>query len=137
LFLFPAPGGKFHVSRILDKVDVREKCMPMSAIRSPAQEGSDLVMIAEEGYKKLTGSVLENKAQIAVAAALEKFAAQLADAEAAMHVRLSEPVYQIAKSEKAFHSLVLRQLTQTPDHPGIDREKSTQACSEALRRWWS
>jgi hypothetical protein len=74
----------------------KSKCftnLSMSAIRAPAQEGSDLVMIAEESNKKFTGSVLEDEAQLAVASTLEKFAAQLADAETAMHVRLPEGVY--------------------------------------------
>jgi hypothetical protein len=94
-------------------------------------------MIAEEGYKKLTGPVLEYEAQVAVAAAFEKLAPQLADAEAAVHVGLTEGVHQIAKSKKTFHSLVLRQFAQSPDNSRVDGEKSTQACPEALRPWSS
>jgi hypothetical protein len=94
-------------------------------------------MVAEEANKKLAVPVLKNKPQSAVAAAFEKLAAQLADAETAVDVGLSEAVYQIAKSKKAFHSLVLRQFTQSPDNSGVDGEKSTQACPEALRPWSS
>ena len=92
-------------------------------------------MIAEEGYKKLTGSVLEYKAQVAVAAAFEDLAAQLADSETTMDVRLPEAVYQIAKSKKAFHLLALRQFTQPPDNSRINGEKPTQAYPEVLRPW--
>ena len=94
-------------------------------------------MVAEEGNKKLAAAVLKNEPQSAVAAAFEKLAAQLADAETGVHVRLPETVYQIAKSEKIFHSLVLRQFTQPPDNSRVDGEKSTQACPEALRLWSS
>ena len=82
--------------------------MPMSAIRAPPQQGSDLVMVAEEGNKKLTATVLKNEPQSSIAAAFEKLSAQLANAKTAMHVRLPETLYQIAKGEKTFHSLALR-----------------------------
>lgn len=90
-------------------------------------------MLAEEGNKKFSASVLKDKPQVAVAATFEKLAAQLADAETAVHVRLTKAVYQIAKSEKTFHSLALRQFTQSPDNSRIDGEKPTQAFPEALR----
>lgn len=106
---------------------------PTSAIRAAAQEGSDLVMVAEKGNKKLVTSVLENESEIAVAAAFKQLAAQLADAETAMDVRLPEAVYQVAKGKKAFHLLALRQCTQSPDNSRVDGEKPTQACPEALR----
>ena len=109
--------------------------MPRSAIRAPPQQGSDLVMVAEEGNKKFTATVLKNKPQSSVAAAFKKLSAQLADAETGVHVRLPETVYEIAKGEKAFHSLALRQFTQPPDHSRVDAEKPTQACLEALRPW--
>jgi hypothetical protein len=54
-----------------------------------------------------------------------------------VHVGLSEAVYQVAKSEKTFHSLVLRQFTQSPDNSRVNGEKSTQALPEALRPWSS
>ena len=106
--------------------------MPRSAIRAPPQQGSDLVMVAEEGNKKFTATVLKNKPQSSVAAAFKKLSAQLANAETGAHVRLAETVYEIAK---AFHSLALRQFTQPPDHSRVDAEKPTQACLEALRPW--
>jgi hypothetical protein len=92
-------------------------------------------MVAEKGNEKFGASVLKDKPQIAVAVAFEKLATQLADAETAVHVGLSEAVYQIAKSEKTFHSLVLRQFTQSPDNSRVNGEKSTQAFPEALRPW--
>ena len=56
------------------------------------KESCDLVVVAEEGDKKLGAAVLKNEAQIAVAAKLEKLAAQLPDAETGVHVRLTEAV---------------------------------------------
>ncbi len=47
-------------------------------------------MVAEEGNKKLAAAVLKNEPQSAVAAAFEKLAAQLADAETGVHVRLAK-----------------------------------------------
>jgi len=94
-------------------------------------------MVAEQGNEKLAGSVLKDKTQIPVAAAFEKLAAQLADAETAMHVGLPEAVCQVAESEKAFHSLAFRQFTQSPDNFRVNGEKSIQAFPEALRPWSS
>lgn len=94
-------------------------------------------MVAEKGNEKFGASVLKDKPQIAVAAAFEKLATQLVDAETAVHVGLSEAVDQIAKSEKTFHSPVLRQFTQSPDNSRVNGEKSTQAFPEALRPWSS
>lgn len=94
-------------------------------------------MVAEKGNEKLGGSVLKDKPQIPVPAAFEKLAAQLAYAETAVHVRLPAAVCQVAKSEKAFHSLVFRQFTQSPDDSRVYGEKSIQAVPEALRPWSS
>jgi hypothetical protein len=94
-------------------------------------------MVTEKGNEKLGASVVKDKPQIAVAAAFEKLAAQLADAETAVHMGLTEALDQIAKSEKTFHSLVLRQFTQSPDNSRVNGEKSTQAFPEALRPWSS
>lgn len=94
-------------------------------------------MVAEKGHEKLGPSVLKDKPQIAVATAFEKLAAQLADAKSAVHMGLTEAVDQIANSEKTFHSLVLRQFTQSSDNSGVNGEKSTQAFPEALRPWSS
>jgi hypothetical protein len=114
-----------------------ESMCPRSAITAAAKEGSDLVMVAEEGNKKVAAAILKNEPQSAVAAAFEKLAAQLTDAETGVDVSLPESVDQIAKSEKTFHSLVLRQFTQAPDNSRVDGEKPTQACPEALRPWSS
>jgi len=46
-----------------------------------------------------------------------------------MHVRLAEPVKQIAKSKKAFDPLVLRQVSEASDDGRIDGKKFTQAAS--------
>jgi hypothetical protein len=54
-----------------------------------------------------------------------------------VRVGLPEGVHQIAKREETFHSLVLRQLAQSPDNSGVDAEKPTQACPEAPRPWSS
>ena len=94
-------------------------------------------MVAEKGHEKLGPLVLKDKPQIAVATAFEKLAAQLADAKPAVHMGLTEAVDQIANSEKTFHSLVLRQFTQSSDNSGVNGEKSTQAFPEALRPWSS
>jgi hypothetical protein len=72
--------------------NVREQ-PPSSAVRTAAQQVSDLVIVAEEGNKKLTASVLKDKPQVAVVATFEKLAAQLADTETAVHVRLTKAVY--------------------------------------------
>jgi hypothetical protein len=86
-------------------------------------------MVAEEGNKKLRASVLKDKPQIAVAAAFEKLASQLADAETAVHVGLTKAVHQVAKSKKALHFFALWQLAQATDHRGVDGEKLTQTLS--------
>jgi hypothetical protein len=106
-------------------------------IVSAPKESFYLVMVAEKRNKKLGAAVLKNEPQLAVAAAFEELAAELADAETAVHVGLTEAFHQIAKSEKTLHSLVLRQSTQAPDNSRVDGEKSTQASPEALRPWSS
>lgn len=75
-------------------------------------------MTSEERDEKLIAAILKNKPQSTVSAAFEKLAAELANAETAAHVRLSEAVYQIAKGEKAFHLPALRQFTNRRITPG-------------------
>jgi hypothetical protein len=48
----------------------RRACLTISA---GAEERPDLVVVAEEGNKKLSASILEDKSEIAVTAAFEKF----------------------------------------------------------------
>ena len=50
-------------------------------------------MVAEKGNKKLRASVLKDKSQIAVAPAFEELAAQFADPQAAVHMRLAKAVH--------------------------------------------
>jgi hypothetical protein len=108
-----------------------------STIRSTVKESANLVVVTHERDVKLGSAILKDKPQSSVAAAFKKLPAQLTDAETGVHVRLPETVYQIAKGEKTFHSLALRQFTQSPDHSRVDAEQPTQACLEALRPWSS
>ena len=86
-----------------------------SAVSTAAQEGSNLIMVAEEGNKKLTAPILKDKPQIAVAPAFEKLAS-----ETAVHVGLTKAVHQVAKRKKTLHFFALWQLTQAADHRGVD-----------------
>ncbi len=56
-------------------------------------------MIAEKWNEKLVASILKDETQIAVAAALEKFVSQLADAKAAVHMGLAKTIDQIAERQ--------------------------------------
>ena len=64
-------------------------------------------MVAEKRHVELSLSILEDKPQITVAAAFEKFVAQLPDSEVAVHVRLAETVKQI-KSAPLFLGRIFR-----------------------------
>ena len=89
-------------------------------------------MVAEERNVKLGASLLEDKSQVAVAAAFEKLAPQLADAKTAMNMRLAETVDQITKREQALDPFGLWQVTEAADNCGIDGEKLIQAAFGAL-----
>jgi hypothetical protein len=86
-------------------------------------------VVTQKGDEKLIAAILKNEPQIAIAAALEKFVAKLANTSAAVYVALTKDLNQIAKSQEAFHPFVLRQLTQPTDDGGVDGKKSTQASS--------
>jgi ABC-type hemin transport system substrate-binding protein len=102
------------------------KCLTVTA---SAKERPDLVVVAQEGDKKLSAAVLKNEPEISVAAKFEKLVAQLANSKTAVHVRPAESIRQIAKSQKAFHPFALRQFAQPGDDCGVDRKKLTQASS--------
>lgn len=91
-------------------------------------------MIAEERNKKLCASVLKYESQFAVASEFKELAAQLADAETAVDVRLTKAVQQVAKSKQALCSFALWQLPEATDDRGIDGQELTQAPSLGLAR---
>ena len=103
--------------------------MKRLTIAASAQKISDLIVVAQERDEKLGSSVLEDKAQVAVAATFKKFVAQLADPKAAVHVGLAKNFKQLTKSEKTFDPFVLWQRPEAADDGWIDREKFTQAAS--------
>ena len=86
-------------------------------------------MVAEKGNKKLRASVLKDKSQIAVAAAVEELAAQFADPQAAVHVGMAKAVHQITKSKQTLYSSVLWQFAQAAENRGVDGKKLIQASS--------
>ena len=88
-----------------------------------------LAVVAEERHEKFRSSVLKDKSEIAVAAAFEELASQLADTKAAMHVGLTKNINQIAKSKETFYPFVLWQFTQAADDRGVDGQKFTQPSS--------
>jgi len=86
-------------------------------------------VVAEERDEKLGASILKDKSEIAVAAAFEELASQLADTKTAVHVRLTKDINQIAKSNETFYPFVLSQFTQAADDRGVDGQKFTQPSS--------
>ena len=102
------------------------KCLTIGAA---AKEYSYLIMVAQEGDKKLSASLLKNEPEISVATKFEELVAQLANFKAAVHVRPAETIRQIAKRQKAFHPFALRQFPQPGHNAGVDRKKLTQAFS--------
>lgn len=86
-------------------------------------------MVTEKRYVKLGASVLKDKSQVAVAAALEELASQLADSKTAVDMRLAETVDQIAKRKQALDPFGFWQVTQAADDRGVDGEKPIQAAS--------
>jgi hypothetical protein len=98
-------------------------------ITAPAEESSDLVVVAEERHEKLCASVLKDESEVTVAPAFEQFVSKFADTEAAVHMRLAETVNQIANSKETFYPFVLWQFAQAADDRGIDGKKLTQASS--------
>jgi hypothetical protein len=98
-------------------------------VAAPAKEGPDFVVVTEERNEKFCSAVLEDESEIAVAAAFEKLASQLADTKAAMHVGLTKNINQIANSEKTLNLFALWQFTQATDDCGVDDKKFTQSSS--------
>lgn len=92
-------------------------------------------MVAEEGNKKFRAAVLKDKPQITVAAAFEELAAQFADTETAMDMRLTKTIDQVAKRKQALYLFVLWQPLQPADHRRVDGKQLTQAAFEAPLRW--
>jgi hypothetical protein len=80
-------------------------------VAAAAKERSDLVVVADEGNKKLLTSVQENESEITVSAAFEEFVAELANAKPAVHVRLAERFNQIAEREETLDPFVLGQAS--------------------------
>lgn len=86
-------------------------------------------MVTEERNEKLGASVLKDESKIAVTAAFEELASQLANTKAAVHVGLTKNIDQIAKSKETFYPFVLWQFAQAADNRGINGKKFTQASS--------
>ena len=84
-------------------------------------------MVTEEGHEKLRASVLEDKPQVAVAAAFEKLTPQLTDAQTAVYMRLTVDFEKITECQKAFYPLVFRKLAQTADDRRVNGKYSSQA----------
>ena len=68
-------------------------------------------MVAEKRRVKLGPWVLEDRSQVAVAAALEELASQLADTQTAVDMRLAETVDQITKRKQALDPFGFWQVT--------------------------
>jgi hypothetical protein len=94
---------KFHVSGILET-------SKRLTITAPAEESSDLVVVAEERHEEVGASVLKDKSEITIAPAFEQFVAKLTDTKAAVHMGLTKSVNQIAKSKETFYPFVLWQF---------------------------
>jgi hypothetical protein len=62
---------------------------------------------AEERDEELVTPVLKDESEIAVAAAFEQLASQLANTKAAVNVGLAKNINQIAQSKETFHPFVL------------------------------
>ena len=97
------------------------------SISAAAKKGSDFVMIAEERNEQLGATVLKNKAQTAITAALKQFVPQFAYAETAVHVRLAVALGEVAESQETFHPFALRKLPQASEDRRVDGEKLIQA----------
>jgi hypothetical protein len=65
-------------------------------VTAPAKESSDLIVAAEKRDEKLAASVLKNESEIPIASAFEQFASQLSNTEAAVHMRLTKTIGQVA-----------------------------------------
>ena len=98
-------------------------------ITAPAEESSDLVVVAEERDEKVGASVLKNESQITVAPAFEQFVSKLADTKAVVHMGPTRTVNRIAKSKETFYPFVLWQFAQAAVDRWIDGKQLTQPSS--------
>ena len=98
-----------------------------STVSAATEQCFDVVVVAQEGHEQFRASVLEDKPQVAVAAAFEKLTPQLTDAQTAVYMRLTVDFEKITEGQKAFYPLVFRELAQTADDCGVDRKYSSQA----------
>lgn len=68
-------------------------------IRAATKQSPNLVVIPNKRGEKLGAAVLKDESEVAVAAALEEFVSQLADAKTAMHMGLSQSIDEFAQGE--------------------------------------
>lgn len=83
-------------------------------------------MVAQEKYEEFFGSVFKQEPQGQVASTLEKPAAELADANSAVAMRLTERVDQLNQGQQAFNPVALFKLLELLQDVWIKGEELLQ-----------
>jgi hypothetical protein len=78
---------------------------------------------AEEGDVERFRPILEQQPQSESPAALEELAAQLADSEPCVAMRLAEGFGQLAQREQALAAILFRQLSKPAEYLRVDAKK--------------
>lgn len=117
----PIQRSAYHDSRIPARacgrdLEARFAQTAMSRIFPALEQGSYLIMVAQERHKEIARSILKDKPQREGASALEEFVAELANTEAAVRVRPSEAFHQVAQGGQALGFLGLRKFPKTSQH---------------------
>src|SRR5262249_6910382 len=78
-----------------------------SAILAAVEQRLDLIVITEERNKQVSWPVLKNEPQRGISAALEQLVAEFANSQAAVHVRSTKRLRQLAQRQQALDSFAL------------------------------
>jgi hypothetical protein len=103
----------------------------ISPILSALEQRLDLVVISQERDKQVCRPVQENKTQRNIAATLEKLVAQFANPQAAVDVRPTKRVGQLAERQQALDPFILGWPLQASQDGRVNRKGLSQASSSA------
>jgi hypothetical protein len=95
---------------------------------------ADFVMVAQEPHLDRVVQIEKQEAKLPVPAALEQVPAQLADANAAVGVRLTESLRQLEEGVPTFIAIGLGQASQPGEDGRSNDERFFHAFSAGQRR---